>query len=240
MEKQRIDQFIEKYNLGGLIETVMWNVENKTLKTSFISSDKTVIGMVEMENFNVPDDEFGVYDTKQLKGMLGVLENDVEFKTVKTGEKILSLKFSDKATSLNYIAADKSIIPTPPGLKKLPDFDAEITLDTAFINKFIKAKGALSEQKSFTFIVKDGKAQIALGYVGGETNTNRIFLDVDAKVGEDAQISFSADYFKEILVANKNATDAKMEISTKGLAHVKFEADGFVSEYYLIETDSKQ
>ena len=239
MEKQRIDQFIEKYNLGGLVETVMWNVENGSLQTAFISGDKSVLGNVKMEQFNVSDDEFGVYDTKQLKGMLAVLESDVEFATVKVGDKILSLKFSDKVTSLNYMAADKSVVPTPPALKKLPEFDIELTLDGNFISKFIKAKSALAEQKTFTFLSKGGKNQIALGYVE-DTNTNRIFLDVDAKVGGDAEISFSADYFKEILVANKNANNAKMEISSQGLAHLKFEDDGFVSEYYLVEVNTKQ
>jgi hypothetical protein len=239
MEKQRIDQFIEKYNLGGLVETVMWNVEDKSLKTSFISGDKSVLGNVTLEKFDVKDDEFGVYDTKQLKGMLGVLENDVEFSTVKTGDKVLSLKFSDKVTSLNYMAADKSVVPNPPALKKLPEFDIEITLDGNFIAKFIKAKSALAEQKTFTFLSKDGKNQIALGYVE-DTNTNRIFLDVDAKVQGDAEISFSADYFKEILVANKNASEATMKISSQGLSHLKFEGEGFVSEYYLVEVNTKQ
>jgi len=234
MEKQRLNQFIDKYNLGGLVETVMWNVEGNQLKTSFISGDKSVLGNVTMENFDAADAEFGIYDTKQLKGMLGVLENDIEFDTLSNGDKLVSLKFADKATSVNYMLADKSVISEPPALKGLPPFDIEITLDNTFISRFIKAKGALADQKTFTFLSKGGKTQIVLGY-SADRGTNRIFIDVDAKVDGDANIDFSADYFKEILVANKNASDAKLEISTQGLSRVKFEEDGFVSEYYLVE-----
>lgn len=234
MEKQRINQFIEKYNLGGLVETVMWSVEDNSLKTSFISSDKSVLGNVKMNNFVSSDVEVGVYDTKLLKGMLGVVENDVTFTPVSSGDKIVSIKFSDKSTSVNYTAADKSVIPTPPALKKLPEFDITIKLDDAFIAKFIKAKSALSDQKTFTFVSNGGKNQVVLGYAA-ERNTNRIFIDVDAQTKGDVNISFSADYLKEILVANKDATDAVLKISSQGLSYLNFEVGDFKSEYYLVE-----
>jgi hypothetical protein len=239
MEKQRLNQFIDKYHLGGLVETVMWNIEGNSLSTSFISGDKSVLGKISLDSFTSPDSEFGVYDTKQLRGMLGVLENDVEFKTLNVGDKITSLDFSDKATSVNYMVADKSVVPTPPALKGLPDFDIEITLNDTFISKFIRAKGALADQKTFTFISKGGKNQIVIGY-SKKTNTNRIFVDVDATSNGDAEISFSADYFKEILVANKGASEATMKISTQGLSHLKFEEGDFVSEYFLVEVNKDQ
>jgi hypothetical protein len=234
MEKQRLNQFIDKYNLGGLVETVMWNVDGKKLKTAFISGDKSVLGNVEMENFDASDAEFGIYDTKQLKAMLGVLEDDVDFNYVNNGDKLTSLKLADKSTSVNYMLADKSVISEPPSLKQLPTFDNELTLDSTFVSRFIKAKGALSDEKTFTFLSKEGKSQIVLGYEA-DRGTNRIFIDVDAKVSGDVEISFSADYFKEILVANKNASDATLEISSQGLSRLKFEEDGFISTYYLVE-----
>ena len=46
MEKNRINRFVQKYNLSGLIESVKWDVEGTTLTTSFISDDKSVLGTV--------------------------------------------------------------------------------------------------------------------------------------------------------------------------------------------------
>ena len=36
MEKVRVNRFIQKYNLAGLIESVKWNVNGDTLTTHFI------------------------------------------------------------------------------------------------------------------------------------------------------------------------------------------------------------
>jgi hypothetical protein len=133
--------------------------------------------------------------------------------------------------------ADLSVIPNVPDLKQLPNFDIKIKLDSNFINKFIKAKGALADENNFTFVCKNGKAQIILGH--SNINTNRITIDVDAECGEEVNpISFSATYLKEILVANREASDATLNISTQGLSHIHFEIDQYTSDYYLVEIQS--
>ena len=43
MEKNRINRFVQRYNLAGLIESVKWDVTDETLETSFISDDKSVL-----------------------------------------------------------------------------------------------------------------------------------------------------------------------------------------------------
>jgi hypothetical protein len=43
---------------------------------------------------------------------------------------------------------------------------------------------------------------------------------------------------KEILVANKEAKDATLKISSDGLAHISFEVDGYKSDYYLVQIQS--
>ena len=48
MEKNRINRFVQKYNLG-LIESVKWDVEGTTLSTSFISDDKSVLGTKQQQ-----------------------------------------------------------------------------------------------------------------------------------------------------------------------------------------------
>lgn len=234
MEKQRLNRFVSKYNLAGLVESVKWTSENNTLSTSFISDDKSVLGRVSMTDFNYDSESFGVYDTSKLTKMLAVLGDDVDFSIQDMDGKPVSLRFKDGSTSVNYMLADLSVIPNVPDLKQLPDFNVRIKLDETFISKFIRAKGALPDENTFTLVCKEGKSQIVLGY--SNINTNRITIDVDAECDGDVQpISFSATYLKEILVANKDATDAVLNISSQGLSHIHFEVDEYTTDYYLVE-----
>jgi hypothetical protein len=169
--------------------------------------------------------------------MLSVLGNDVDFSMNDIDGKPVSLKFKDNSTSVNYMLADLSVIPNVPDLKQLPDFNAEIKLDSSFISTFIKAKSALQDENNFTFTCKEGSGQIVLGY--SNINTNRINIDVDCTCKADVDaVSFSATYLKEILVANKEATDATLKISSQGLAHISFSIDNYESNYYLVEIQS--
>ena len=237
MEKQSLNRFVSKYNLAGLVESVKWESKEGSLTTSFISDDKSVLGSVTMNEFDSSDSTFGVYDTSKLTKMLSVLGDDVDFSINDIDSKPVSLKFKDGSTSVNYMLADLSVIPNVPDLKQLPDFNVEIKLDSTFISKFIKAKGALADENNFTFTCKDGSGQIILGY--SNINTNRINIDVDCVCEKDIEpISFSANFLKEILVANKEATDATLKISSDGLAHIHFEIDNYESNYYLVEIQS--
>jgi len=237
MEKQSLNRFVSKYNLAGLVESVKWESKEGSLTTSFISDDKSVLGNVTMKEFDSSDTAFGVYDTTKLTKMLSVLGDDVDFSINDVDGKAVSLKFKDGSTSVNYMLADLSVIPNVPDLKQLPDFNVEIKLDSTFISKFIKAKGALADENNFTFTCKDGSGQIILGY--SNINTNRINIDVDCVCEKDIEpISFSANFLKEILVANKEATDATLKISSQGLAHISFSIDNYESNYYLVEIQS--
>jgi hypothetical protein len=237
MEKQQLNRFVSKYNLAGLVESVKWESKDGSLNTSFISDDKSVLGNVSMKEFDGPDTSFGVYDTTKLTKMLSVLGDSVEFSINDIDGKAVSLKFKDGSTSVNYMLADLSVIPNVPDLKQLPPFNVEIKLDANFISKFIRAKGALADENNFTFMCKDGKGQIVLGH--SNINTNRISIDVDCTCDGDVNpISFSATYLKEILVANKEANDATLKISSQGLSHIHFEIDKYESNYYLVEIAS--
>lgn len=237
MEKGKLNRFVQKYNLAGLVESVKWETKDNELTTSFISDDKSVLGKVTMKEFNFSDATFGVYDTSKLTKMLSVLGEAVEFEISDVEGKAVSLKFKDGSTSVNYMLADLSVIPNVPDLKKLPDFNIKIKLDENFISKFIRAKSALADENNFTFVVKNGKAQIVLGH--SNINTNRISIDVDGEIEGDVEpISFSATYLKEILVANKEAKDATLNISSQGLSHIHFEVGEYTSDYYLVEIAS--
>ena len=229
MNKSKFDGFINRYNLGGEIESVMIKSDDSNLSVRMISDDKTLLGDVTVVEGDFPNGEFGIYTTSQLKGLLSVLDESISVEEV-TG----AVKFSDKGTKVQYMLAAPSVIPAVPDLKALPPFDVEVTLNDDFINKFIKSKGALSDADTFTFTSKAGKSEIILGY--SSINSNRISIDVAVNSTEDIEpIAFSAKYLKAILMANKGSKTSSLKISSKGLSHVSFTDGDYTSNYYLVE-----
>ena len=186
MEKQKLDGFINRYNLGREVESVMVKAEDSNVSVRMISDDKTLLGDVSVSDMEFPIGEYGIYTTSQLKSLLSVLDGSIDVEEV-TG----ALKFSDKGTKMQYMLAAPSVIPAVPDLKALPKFNATITLDDEFINKFIKSKGALADADTFTFTCKDNKGEIILGY--SSINSNRISISVNCTCESDIDpIAFSA------------------------------------------------
>jgi len=238
MEKARLINFINKYHLGGLVQSVAWN-SNGSLATRFISDDKCVVGEIKLNKFNSDASNFGVYNTDLLVKLLGVLGNDVNFQINSAGDKAFSLTLDDKSTTVNYMLADLAVIPLTPELKELPPFEMSIKITKEFIDKFIKAKGALPEIEHFTVMKnpKLGKYQIVIGY--SNTNSNRISIDIECDVQEDIDpISFSAKYFREILASNKDLNGGTMLVSSEGLAKVEFDIDDYESRYFLVKLEN--
>jgi len=47
------------------------------------------------------------------------------------------------------------------------------------------------------------------------------------------RLTFNANVFKEILVANRECTLGELKFSDKGLLHIKFNSGDYHSEYFL-------
>lgn len=234
MNKNNLLKFIQKYSLGGLIESVAWNAEGNNLSVRFISDDKTLLGEVAYNAYTSTPMNVGIYTTSLLKNMIGVLDNDLTLKVDKAGDKSVSLKLSSDETETSYQLADLGVIPPVPDLKQLPDFNISIEMASTMIDKFIKAKGALSDVDTFTIFTEGGDLKMAIGY--SSISTNRVTFTAIKDYAETVKpISFSAKYLKEILTANKEATSAKLKVSTDGLSNVEFQIDDFVCKYYLVE-----
>jgi len=74
-----------------------------------------------------------------------------------------------------------------------------------------------------------------IGY--SSTNTDRVNIPVETETnGLDGKITFNANLFKEVLVANKECTSAVLEVSNDGLARVNFKVDDYDSTYYVVAT----
>ena len=46
MQKSKLDKFISKYNLGGNVNSVKWKSSGDSLSTSFVTPDKSLLGII--------------------------------------------------------------------------------------------------------------------------------------------------------------------------------------------------
>ena len=233
MQKTKLNKFIQKYNLGGNVNSVKWKSGGDRLSTTFVTPDKSLLGTVNVDKFQFEEAELGVYQTDLLKNLLGVLDDDLSLTLSRFGDKAVALKAKNGSVSVDYVLSDLSVIADPPELKRLPDFGTHIKLDSKFIETFIKGKSALNDVDTFTIIKTDTDLEVVIGY--SSTNTNRVNIPVDT-VTEDLtdSVTFNANLFKEVLVANKECTSAVLEVSNDGLARVNFKIDEYDSTYYIV------
>ena len=233
MNKITLDTFIQKYNLGGSVNSVKWISDGTTLSTKFISGDKSLLGNVELKKQTLPVFEVGVYDTAQLAKMLGTLSDSIEFEVNEVDNTPTNFHLYDKVLSVDYVLAALGVIPDVPELKNVPEFNTLVNIDSQFITSFIKGKSALSDVETFSVKSSDNGVQFVIGY--SDMNSNRISLKAQSgAVSITDPITFNANLFKEVLSANKECSKAELQISTSGLAHVEFKVDDFVAKYWLV------
>ena len=236
MKKDKILQFISRYNLNGSVEAVKWETTgDSTCSTTFITDDKSVLGQVSVKDFDLAEGEVGVYDTARLKQLLTVVGDDVDIEVTNVNDKNVSVVLSDETTSVNFMLADLAVIPNVPALKELPAFDVKIPFSNDFAKKFVRSASALSDVDTFTIVPDGDYLKLVIGY--STINSNRISLDVitEGKGTLEDPISFSAKYLKEILNANDDSEKSVLNVSSKGISNIDFEVGDFRCSYYLVE-----
>ena len=237
MNKHSLSRFIDKYYLSGNCSSVVINSKGENLSTRFITGDKNLLGELTMTGWKFDDADLGVYNTEQLVKLLSVLSENITTNLTKAGDKAVSLKISDSNSDVNYMLSDLSVISSPPNLKSIPDFEVKIKVGRTFMSKFIAGKGALADTDNFTVITGNDGVKIVIGYA--EINTNRVTLPVETEsYSVIDNVSFNANLFRDVLVANKECESATLEVSSGGLARINFKIDEYDATYYLVaDTD---
>ena len=245
MKKERFMDFIKRYHLGGKIESVVWNVENETLSIKFVAIDRSMLGMLELKDFDGITDSvsLGVLTTSQLVKLLDFVGDDVTIGLDKVDQgdeiKVTSMKLSDGSRRANFMLADLAVIPKPKYIKDMPEFGVTLKIVKDDIDSFNKGKSALPETKSFTMLKnpKTNQYELVIGYSSQASNSAYLPVEHSVLKDIDRPISFSADFFKEILTANKTANSIVAEISDEGLCHVNVKDGDFNIDYYLAEIE---
>jgi hypothetical protein len=235
MNKNKLIDLIQRYHLGGNIDSVKWVVSNKEATVDFVTSDKTLIGALKVTGIDIPDSELGIYTTSQLLKLISIFDKDVTVNTNKIGDKPISLELKDKDTAVSYVLADLSVIPASAKLKQIPAFDFSLDVTQDFLTKFFKAKSALPELCHVTLNCTSAKSELIFGY-SNNNNTTKITLPVSGKFDNEIKYkSFNSNYLKEILSANSDAKSISVNVSNNGLMEVKCAGTDFEVAYYLVE-----
>jgi hypothetical protein len=242
MKKSDLLHFIELYNLSGAVEKVKIDADGTDLKTTFITEDKTLYGTVHYRGLAMEKGEYAFHDTAQFKKMLSPLEEDISVSVERVNDRPIGLTFSDDNVDSAMMLADLSVVPKAPKGVAPGNADFEFTIDEEFINRFITAKNALGKDvTSFTLLFnpKTNKTELIIGY--SNINTNRIRLEIKPVAGKEKiekQVSFNADYLKEILSKNPITGTTTCKVNSAGLAHLQFNTVAYDANYYLLKVSS--
>ena len=237
MKKPYLQDVIEKYHLGGLVERVKIQITDKTLTTKFISTQKNLVGVLEAPEITLPDCEFGVYDTSQLLKLIGITDHFLTL-DVEVNKGIANkLLIADNEYNLEYALADTMLTPSVPSIDE-PTYHMVADINEEFIAKFLKAKKALGTD---IFIIEQGidheekqAMKFTLGGIDKHTNKVNFTLPTSLSSIPGAQLKFPIEEFGEILAANKEIATGVLSVSEDGLLKIEFTNEENVKVTYLL------
>ena len=241
MDKQKLVSTINKYHLGGLIETVKWKINGKTITIPFISPDQDLIGLISNPDFDLEDKDIAVYDTNRLLKLISITGQFIVLEIEKNKKINPKLLIEDNEYNLKYTLADPNIIPQVPDIDESMGYDIEFDLNKEFISNFIKAYKVIDSKNLKVESYYDENDGWKLKFILGENNdySNKIELSLQAQIEIPGNnLLFKSDYFKEIFDNNKDLISGKGFINEGGL--IKFEfinEHGVKSIYYIVAKD---
>jgi hypothetical protein len=237
MKKPYLEDVIEKYYLGGLVERVKIQITDKTLTTKFISTQKNLVGVLEAPGITLPDCEFGIYDTSQLLKLIGITDHFLTLDVEVNKGIVNKLLIADNEYNLEYALADTMLTPSVPSIDE-PTYQMVADVTTEFITKFLKAKKALGTD---VFIIEQGydtddkpAMKFTLGGVDKHTNKVNFTLQTSLSAIPGVQIKFPIAEFGEILAANKEIATGILSVSEDGLLKIEFTNEEGVKATYLL------
>lgn len=241
MRKELVNKFISMYYLGGIIkDAVQWEVNNKTVTAKITSEDRTVMGTINANNFDLEDCNLIIRDTTDVLKQLAPHAAEIQLSLQTKDEKVVNLLIDSNenfAIHSEQPLGDESILRKTASLKQKPAFELTIELNAELVSKILSIKGSIADSKTFTFVTKDDKLQMIVGYAS-DINTTKTTIELPVTFNTQIDLthkSFSSDNLAQILQANKDLINGTISIFSQGLIQVAFEHDGLTSEYYLIQ-----
>lgn len=242
MNKKDLEQFISKYHLNGLVESVTWNsTENKELTVKFVTPSQDCAGFVNTKDLGLGNSNISIYSTSQFNKLLYIIDDFMTIDVVKGNQNIpYQLNIKDKNFDLDYYLSSEDLIPETATVNEPENYDVEFDIDEDFIKNFTKAYSALEKPDRFTLgcNVENSEKFIEITVGNRDTFANKIKLrqPADFLIGTDL-MAFSAVNFREILNVNKNVS-GKIKVSEIGLLKLEFTEDDTTSTYFIVKLSS--
>ncbi len=242
IDKQDLQNVINKYYLNGTIEAVKWDVKDEILNIKFTAPTREMIGEINHNDFKLENSSFGISNTSQLLKLINITTNEVLLSFVKNNKIFSKLIIADQQFTVNYSLADTLTIPKTGAYTGPSEFDIKAEIHYEIISALIKAKSALPE--SSTVVVKpfeslDGQNQLEFTFGGDIEYANKVsyYLNTNTSSDKEFELLFNSDLLKEILSCNKDAESAELSINLEGLLKLEFKTDKTTSTYYLVKKD---
>jgi hypothetical protein len=240
MEKANIQAFIDKYHLGGAVESVTWNsTEDAGVSVKFVTPTKDCAGSVETtKDFALGANDISIYSTSQLNKLLTIMDGFMTIDVVKGNQDIpYQLNIKNQSFDLNFHLSSEDLIPNVPEINEPEEYGIELDIDEDFIRDFTRAHTAIDKPNRVEINCKVQDEEKFIEFKIGEsaTHANKVSLLTPASfvIGTNG-LPFSANTIREVLLANKTATSGKIYINEEGLMKILFNQDEITSTYFLI------
>jgi hypothetical protein len=240
MDKQHLLSVIDKYHLNGTVERTKWNVKDNVLNVQFVGILKDITGEVIAQDFNLPDDEIAIFNTSQLYKLISITGQNVTVELFKKHKLATKLLIADNTYNLEYALSDLLLIPKSPQVME-PNYDVEFSIDRELIDKYIKAKRALSDVSTVRIGAEENlstRTYVATFSIGESSEfTNKINFETPATKSDELSVadvlSFNADYIKDIFDNNKDMDKGMGYLNSEGLLKFEFKNEKITSKYFL-------
>jgi len=236
MNKKDLVKVIEKYYLGGLTEQVKFKIKDNQLTINFATALKDCIGELSAP-MDMEDVELGIYDTTQLYKLVNITNDPIQLTVEKAGETALRLEIKDNQYDLSYNLGDLGLISEGKLQNSMPPPSIKLTLDTEFINRFIKAHNALEKVETFTIkseIDKTKSKNLKFTIGLNERYANKITFSQPVETySELEKFTYRVSNFREILSNSKNS-ECEMIVYSMGIVSLITKEDDINVQYYLV------
>lgn len=240
MKTKKIIDFINKYTIGD-VDSVKMVVDANTLSVDALTGKRNCRYYVKMKDTDLDDGEFGIYNSKLLKNILGVLDDDITIKYNKSNSLINALDINDKSMrKATVVTSDLSILDPIKPMKQLPDdFVVVMNITADFIKDFSQSLTALgAENITFPAYSKKDDLSIIFGLMK-TSNTNTISLGLkDYMITESTKdtlrnnLTFDGKTLLQILLANKDITGTLSIFDD--LMIIDYASDEYENKYLLV------
>lgn len=244
MKKETLKEFIEKYNLGGLIPKVKWKYTSseKTLHARAAIDNKSFVADVIMNDFSdfgADDIVMCIGDTDKVKALMTPFADEFNITFNKSGDRLLGFSISNNDIECYCTSADPSAMdPVAKNLADLPSYEVEVKLTEEFIEQFLKSHMALKDVNDFSVgMNKKGLFEMVIGYTTSNSNRIRLTPPTDSVKNTIGQaLSFPIKNIVAALKANSDVPNGTLSINNSGIIRVYFKNDNFTCTYFQFST----